>query len=187
MSMTETRHAMRFVKMRPEHLEMIMNWRTKPEVSRYMFTDIEADIESQQRWYARITSDDSCRHWVIDYRGKSIGLLALTDIDRVKKQASTVFYIGEPEYSMVSPFVLAYLYNHAFFKMGLEKLHAAVMEGNDNMMKFHRLHGFRHVETKEKHIEKYSRRHDVEVFELTMENWSACQQRYGRYVAEFPD
>jgi UDP-4-amino-4,6-dideoxy-N-acetyl-beta-L-altrosamine N-acetyltransferase len=187
MSMIQTSQSMRFLKVRPEHLEMIMNWRTKPEVTRYMFTDIEADIQGQQRWYARIADDNSCRHWIVEYRGAPIGLLALNDIDRVEKKASTGFYIGEPGYGMVSSFVLAYLYNHAFFEMGLETLHAAVMEGNDNMMKFHGMHGFVHVEKKEKHIEKYGRHHDVEVFVLTKENWLARQKRYGRYRAEFPD
>ncbi|MDH4157929.1 MAG: UDP-4-amino-4,6-dideoxy-N-acetyl-beta-L-altrosamine N-acetyltransferase [candidate division Zixibacteria bacterium] len=187
MSTTKTGQSMRFLKVQPEHLEMLMNWRTRPEVTRYMFTDIEADMESQQQWFARTASDDCFRHWVIEYRGEPIGWLALNDIDWAEKKAFTGFYIGEPGYGMVSSFVLAYLYNHAFSRMGLEKLYAAVMEGNDNMMKFHRLHGFVHVEKKEKHIEKYGRRHDVEIFELTKDSWSARRQRYGKYVAEFPD
>ena len=40
-----------FKRLKEEHLEMVLNWRTQPDVTKYMATDIEYDMEKQKQWF----------------------------------------------------------------------------------------------------------------------------------------
>lgn len=177
---------MEFRTIQPEHLEMILNWRTKPEVTRYMFTDVEHDMEKQKAWYETLSSDNSRRQWLILYKDAPIGVVALNAIDWKKKHAYTGYYIGELKYSIAGPLVLPFLYNFAFFELNFDNLYADVMEGNENMMKFHKVHGFIYIATKKNLISKYGKMHDVLSFVLTRDSWLSRQDKFGKYKAEFP-
>lgn len=37
-----------------------MNWRTLPEITRYMNTDPVSDIEKQKAWFLKQQSDPTC-------------------------------------------------------------------------------------------------------------------------------
>ena len=40
-----------------EHAELLLDWRTRPEITRFMFTDIEPDLERQLQWLADCDED----------------------------------------------------------------------------------------------------------------------------------
>ena len=42
-----------------------MHWRTKPEVSAYMYTDFEPDLQRQIEWVQSIQKNDSRLDWII--------------------------------------------------------------------------------------------------------------------------
>ena len=46
-----------FRNIKEDDLEMILAWRTNPEVTRYMFTDPDLSLEKQRRWFERIAAD----------------------------------------------------------------------------------------------------------------------------------
>ena len=43
-----------FRKITEDDLTLILRWRTDPEVTRYMSTDIEFDLEKQTNWFKQI-------------------------------------------------------------------------------------------------------------------------------------
>jgi len=176
-----------FLKVKEDHLEMILKWRVTPEVTRYMFTDMEYDLKKQKEWFERVSKDNDYKQWLISNKNTPIGLVYLKDINWDERYCYTGFYIGDFKHSIVSATVLAGLYNNTFFQLGLNKLYAAVMEGNEDHMKFHQMHGFHHHKTMKKHIEKYGKLHDVHVFMLTKRNWISLERRFGKYVFNFPD
>ena len=69
-------------------LERIMYWRMSPDVTKYMFKDLDLTLEDQKRWFDKIKNDKSCKHWVIRYDGNDIGVLGLIDIDHYNKRCS---------------------------------------------------------------------------------------------------
>ena len=85
-------------KITENDLEDIMVWRMKPSVTKYMNTDPKLTIEGQKKWFEKISSDPTCRYWVIDVDGVGIGVLGLIDIDHDNKRVSWVWYIGEESY-----------------------------------------------------------------------------------------
>ena len=44
---------LKFQKVKKGNLEQILKWRTLPEVTRYMNSDIKYDIEDQKMWFKK--------------------------------------------------------------------------------------------------------------------------------------
>ena len=166
-------------------MEQVLQWRTSEHVTKYMFTDIERNLDQQMEWFKSISQDDTQFYWMIEYRKAAIGLVSLNDLDRKNRKAASGYYLGDLHYTMIAGRILPYVYNFAFFDLGLNKLYAEVMEGNDGIMKMHLHHGYTPAATFKEHIYKYERFHDVHYFELLASTWKEQCQRYHRFTAEF--
>jgi len=175
-----------FKKLEESDLELVLEWRTSEHVTKFMYTDIEKNMENQRKWFNRISQDDSQFYWIIQYNQHPIGLISLNQIDRVNKKATFGYYLGDLNYSIIAGRIHPYLYNFAFFELGLNKLYAEVMEGNEGMMKMHLHYGFTHVGTFKEHIFKYGKYHDVEYFELLSSTWKNHCVKFHKCKAKFP-
>jgi len=173
-----------FVRLEEQYLELVLRWRTSESVTRYMFTDIEYDLSRQRQWFDRL-SNSTDKYWLIKLKGMPIGLISLNGLDYANKRTSWGYYIGEDQYRMYGGLIPPYLYNFVFDHMKLNKIIAEVMEGNDSVIKMHRMHGYRDVGTYKEHIFKYGRYHDTHIMELLKEQWEKQQGKYRKYVALF--
>lgn len=175
---------MKWLKIEEEYLQQILDWRTSDFVTRFMYTDIEYNLENQKKWLDIIRQDGNGRYWVISYRDTLIGFISITGIDWKHKRGYWNFYIGDPKYSMLAGFLGAYMYNYAFTELGLEKLLGEVMAENEAVRKLHLKQGAREIGFFEKHILKSGQWHDVYLFEMTKERWQVKGEKLKKYVAE---
>lgn len=174
-----------FRKLNEQDLEQVLEWRTSEHVTQYMYTDIERNIDNQRRWFEKVNGDDTQYYWIIEVKQQPIGLISLNQIDRLHKKATFAYYIGDLSYSIIAGRIHPYLYNFVFFELGLNKLYAEVMEGNEGMMKMHLHYGFQHTATFKEHIYKYSRFHNVEYFELMAGDWKEKCTKFHKFQAHF--
>lgn len=174
----------KFIKLKEEHLEKVMSWRVKPEVSSNLNTDVEYNMEEQRRWFNRIDQDDTCRYWMIAYQDVLIGVMNLAAIDRKNLRCSAGYYIGELEYRQLGAMITPYLYNYVFRKMKFKKIYGEVFVDNKNVLKMHKMHGYREVGVYRDHIFKNGCFHDVVLIELLAESWLK-QKKFERYIANF--
>jgi len=175
---------LKFLKLKEEYLQTVLEWRVKPEVARYMLTNVEYDLSAQRMWFERISRDPSCNYWVIEYGGIPIGLFNLAAIDKISRKCSAGYYIGAREYRQLGAMVPPYFYNYVFNDMRFHKIYGEVVEGNDNVLKMHRLHGYRQVGVYKDHLFKDERFQDVFLIELLAETWLS-QKKYRKYVVEW--
>lgn len=175
---------MRWIPINEQHLQQILDWRTSEHVTKFMYTDIECNLEQQYQWLERIKADKSGQYFIMEYRDEYIGFISLTDIHWMHKRATWNFYIGNMKYAMLAGFLGAYMYNYAFNELGLEKLNGEVMDINEGVRKLHVKQGAREVGVLEHHIVKNGTWHDVYMFEMTKERWAIVGQKYQKYVAE---
>lgn len=175
---------MKWIAIEECHLKQILDWRTSELVTRYMYTDIEYDLEKQKKWLQAIRHDQNGRYWVMSNRDTLIGFISITSIDFTHKRAYWNFYIGEPKYSMIAGFLGAYMYNYAFHELGLEKLMGEVMGENEGVRKLHIKQGAREVGFLEKHIKKDNQWHNIYVYEMTKERWKEVGQKFKKYIPE---
>jgi len=176
---------LKFNKLKEEHLELVLSWRIKPDISEFMLTDVENNIEKQRMWFKKISVDQTCKYWVIKYNNTNIGLINLADIDKKNKKCSIGFYIGESTYQNFSGVILPYMYNHVFYKMDFNKIHGEVIEKNKAIMRIHITHGYREVGRFEKHIFKENQFHDVIIVELMRNKWDYLQRKFKDCRIEF--
>lgn len=175
---------MKWLNIQERHLQQILDWRTSEEVTRFMYTNIEYNLDNQKKWFASIQADENGRYWVMEYRGELIGFISITNIDWRHKRGTWNFYIGNLKYAMLAGFLGAYMYNYAFGELGLEKLSGEVMDINESVRKLHVKQGAREVGVLEHHIFKNGVWHDVYMFEMTKARWDEVGKKFRKYVAE---
>lgn len=175
---------MKWISIKEEHLQQILDWRTSEEVTRFMYTDIEYNLANQKKWFASIQKDECGRYWLMEYRDELIGFISITNIDWWNKRGTWNFYIGNMKYAMLAGFLGAYMYNYAFYDLGLKKLNGEVMDINEGVRKLHIKQGAREVGVYKQHILKKGTWHDVYVFEMTKEDWKEAGKKFSKYVVE---
>ncbi|WP_172257156.1 UDP-4-amino-4,6-dideoxy-N-acetyl-beta-L-altrosamine N-acetyltransferase [Saccharibacillus deserti] len=174
-----------FVAMNKDHLEKVLQWRTSPEVTKYMFTDIPYDLDNQYKWFDKVKESEKEIYWMICYKNTEIGVVSLNDIDLKNRKTSAGYYIGEKNFRRLGGMVLPYLYNFIFYELGLNKATAEIMSENSNVIKLHQMYGFREVGVFYQHIYKNDRYYDVNVLELLREDWEVSGQRYKNLLLSF--
>lgn len=175
---------MKWIPIQEKHLKQILDWRTSEFVTKYMYTDIEYNLSQQQKWLESIRKDENGRYWLMSYRDTLFGFISITSLDWQHKRAYWNFYIGDSSFSMLAGFIGAYMYNYAFYKMGLEKLMGEVMAENIAVRNLHLKQGAREVGFYEKHIYKNDSWHDVYIFEMTKTRWEEKGEKFKKYVAD---
>lgn len=175
---------MKWIPIEEKHLQQILDWRTSEEITRFMYTDIEYNLENQKKWLEKIRADENGRYFLMEYRDELIGFISLTNINWTHKHATWNFYIGNMKYAMLAGFLGSYMYNYAFKELALEKLNGEVMDINEGVRKLHSKQGAREVGVLEHHIYKSGTWHDVYMFEMTKERWIEVGQKFQKYVPE---
>ena len=175
---------LKFQKIKKENLEQILQWRNLPEVKRFLFTDIENNMENQRTWFNKISTDKYQKHWVISYQDQNIGVINLANIDYKNKYCSWGYYIGEPSQRGLGGIIPPYLYNYVFLEMKFNKIIAEVMEGNEKVMKLHEMYGYRFVGKYKNHIYKDGMYYDNFVYELLAITWTSMN-KYKNNVSLF--
>lgn len=170
-----------FVPLDEASLPQVLAWRCDPEISRYLFTDIDFDLDRQRRWFARISVDPSCRHWLIRCSGQTVGLAYLSDIDLAHRRCNCGFYIGEKRFQRFGGLILPGIVNYVFEQLDFHKIYGEVLAGNDNVLKLHELHGYRPVGVWREQVFKYGRWHDVHLFELLRGQWQELHSHYRQF------
>lgn len=180
----------RFRKILESDLLMVLQWRTDPEITRYMETDIEFDLEKQYKWYKEIVCINTpAKHWIIVHNDKPVGLINLENYDSKNYQTSWSYYIGESESRIIGSLVPAYFYNYMFFRrdVELDKINGHLFTENTKVLKMHQFYGVNEVEVLKKHICKHGETFDIIFIEMTRENWLSQKERFSNYQAVFEE
>ncbi|MFZ4712623.1 MAG: UDP-4-amino-4,6-dideoxy-N-acetyl-beta-L-altrosamine N-acetyltransferase [Bacteriovoracaceae bacterium] len=174
-----------FKKLTEKDLERVFNWRQKPFVTKYQFTDIQKDYQKHLDWFARVSKDPNFKYWVIHLNERPIGLFNLSNFDVVNSRTNAGYYIGEEDCLHLGGIVPPYLYNYVFQKLKMNKIYGEVVEGN-SIIKIHLLHGYRQVGTYQQHITKNKEFFNVHAVELMAQDWLKLR-RYSSYTCPFED
>lgn len=180
----------KFITMERGHQHLVLSWRSNVDVTRFMTSDLtEVSLESQLLWFDRINRDKTQKYWIIENNGVAIGVVNLQDISVEHRRASWGFYIGEADRRALAAFVLPCFYNYLFLDDSnpwhLHKLYGEVMSGNDRVLKLHQFHGHRLVGTLREHVSKYASFHDMNIIELTRQDWQLNGKKFHKYRGEW--
>jgi UDP-4-amino-4,6-dideoxy-N-acetyl-beta-L-altrosamine N-acetyltransferase len=164
-----------------EDLEMIMNWRMLPEVTKYMYTNPELTIEKQKIWYEKSLVSDTEKYWIIQLEdGADVGLLSLNFIDKHNKQCAWAYYIADMRArgKGLGRILECNIYDYVFENMNLNKLWCEVFKFNDKVISIHEKFGSKIEGEFKDHILKNGEYHDVVRLAIRKKEWDAIKAEY---------
>jgi len=161
----------------PDDKEKIHAWRNLPEIRKYMYTDHVITAEEHDAWFQRITSDPSCRYWIIVCDSEDVGLVNLYAIDRSNQRCYWAFYIVSPNVrgKGVGSFAEYSILRYVFDELKLNKLCCEVLDFNQGVVRIHKSFGFVQEGLYRKHIFKGGEPHDVVCLGMLREEWEATK------------
>jgi len=168
-----------FCKLSEEHLEMVRNWRNKPEISKYMYTDQYISEEEHFNWFKKIKSDLAKKYWVVRLDGEYVGVVNLYDIDIKNKRCYWAYYLAEPSVrgKGLGRLIELNILNYVFEKLGLNKLCCEVLKFNELVVKIHQKYGSKIEGTFRKHIFKQGVFHDIVCMGILKEEWEDIKKK----------
>jgi RimJ/RimL family protein N-acetyltransferase len=171
-----------FLTYRPisrDDAEMLLRWRTSPNIGQYMLTEVDRDIGKQRRWIEATNTRSDMVHRIIQIKGEDVGYCSVTITEPAARVGTVGLYIGEPATPRsLSAFNFIHILNHAFFAMGLRKIVNQILATNDRLLPAQRFNGYRHVGTLHAHVEKQGRWLDMHIFEQSALHWAEFRQRF---------
>ncbi len=160
-----SKYNIRFIRLKAEDLELVRQWRNHPSINRYMVYREQITQEMQRKWFASINNNCNL-YFVIEYKGKKIGLINGKDINWDEKTMETGIFIWNKYYRKTHIPTLCTL---IFAELGVAiweiKPRATILRNNERAMKYNKMLGFRVIEDDpEKEYIKLSMEKDNEGF-----------------------
>ena len=113
-----------------EDLEMIMNWRMLPEITRYMNTDPKLTLEGQKQWFEKIKKSDKDFYWILEVDGTPAGVVSLVDYDSNQIHTGVYIAVKEKRSLKLALYLQWNLYRYAFEYLEVHKVCEEVFSEN---------------------------------------------------------
>jgi UDP-2,4-diacetamido-2,4,6-trideoxy-beta-L-altropyranose hydrolase/UDP-4-amino-4,6-dideoxy-N-acetyl-beta-L-altrosamine N-acetyltransferase len=163
-----------------------MEWRMRPDITRYMNTDPHLTLEGQLAWLEKIKADPTRRDWIVYIEETPIGYVNMTDIDRVNGRCGWGWFLAGQEHRslQMATYLERNLYDYAFDHLGLNKLCSETFTDNRFVVMLHRLCGSTEEGILRQHICKNGTYYDVSVASILASEWE--MQRKSLTYEKFP-
>ena len=85
--MSDTPGAVTLRPLQGDDRDRLLEWRNRPEVARYMYTDHPISEAEHASWFGLAIADPTRRYWIIELDGEPVGLANLYDISVAQRRA----------------------------------------------------------------------------------------------------
>ena len=165
----------RLRKLKISDLEIVMQWRMLPEITRYMYTDPQLTIEKQLKWFEKLQDSNESKVWIIEVLPnlESVGLVSLTNIDNFHRRCSWAYYIAEPSSRGIglAKAIECNIYDFVFNVLEMNKLSCEIIAFNNRVVALHEKFGSKIEGTLRQHILKNGEFHDVIQMSILRNEW----------------
>lgn len=168
----------------PDDAQLLLDWRTKPRITRFSITDIPYDLEAQHRWLESCYHRSDYYHWIVEVDGRPVGTVNLDGYDRAARGTAWGFCIGSDDHVGLGALIPPCFYNFAFAHLGVDRINGETFFNNTGVLELHRLHGYRFTPAQDRVIVKHKREVLLVAQQLDRAAWD--QARYQRFNAAFP-
>lgn len=161
-----------------EDLELIMYWRTRADITKYMNTDPKLTLKMQKKWFEGLAADNNSRVFVIEIDKIPIGILNITNIDYLNKRCSWGYYVADIKKRSLrlAVEIELNLYDYVFENLQLNKLETEVFSLNSHVIKIHELCGSSIEGELMEHVCKNEEYYDITVMGITKNQWNRLKE-----------
>lgn len=117
-------------QIRESDLEMIMNWRMMPEITKYMNTDPVLTLEGQKKWFEKINASQSDFYWMLEVDHVPCGVVSLIGYDGQQVHTGLYIAVKEKRSLKLTLYLQWNMYRYAFEKLGVHKVCEEVFAQN---------------------------------------------------------
>lgn len=168
----------KLVELQREDIELIREWRNSEEVASYMYSTDKITKEQQAAWFQKISTDTTCQYWIIEYKGRQLGLASLTGINKTLNSCYWAFYLGDTSVrgAGIGGKVEYNVLKYVFEDLKLNKLRCEVFTFNDKVIGMHEKFGFRREAYYRQHCLKDGVYHDVVGLAMLNKEWQSLKK-----------
>lgn len=178
----------RFRKIRESDLEMIMNWRMQPDITKFMYTDPQLTIEGQKKWFHKISKEEDTFYWIFEVDGKAVGLASLVDWDKHNSIIHTGGYIAEKDGRSLENIIdmNMNLYRYAFEVLKVNKAAFEIMDNNMSQVQWMKRMGAAVEGVLRQAVRKNGKYFDLYVMSFLCDEWDLVleKNRFHRFDIE---
>ena len=156
-------------------LEMLREWRMRPEITKYMNTEPQLTIEDQKRWFAKISKEEDSFYWILEVDDIPVGLVSLVKWDKTNKIIHTGIYIAVKEKRSMSLLIdlTVNLNVFAFEKLKVNKVAKEFLDINQDYIHFYERFGFKKEGVLRAAIYKNGKYHDLHLLGMLKDEWES--------------
>ncbi len=164
---------LRFRKIMRDELEIILKWRTMPEVTEHMFSDVPQDMEKHAAWFRHISTDPTRLDWIINAAEEDVGYVALQNISPVHKRCDWAYYLASLNVrgKGVGRAVELNILEYVFDTLRLNKLCGEIFLSNQKVVRIHEKYGSVVEGIRPQHIFKNGVFHNIVEIGILREKW----------------
>ena len=130
--------------MSKKDLELVLEWRNRPEIRENMYTTHTISKKEHYRYFDEVWEDPTIEYFVCEtINNEPVGVVYFTKINFVDKNAFWGFYSGDLKQHGIGTWIGFLAMNHSFDSLNLIKLNSEVLSYNLNSIDFHRKLGFK--------------------------------------------
>jgi RimJ/RimL family protein N-acetyltransferase len=141
-----SKYNIRFIRLKQEDIELVREWRNHTSIKKYMVYREYITPEMQKKWFASVNNNLNL-YFIIEYKGKKIGLINGKDINWEEKSMETGIFIWNKYYRKTH---IPTLCTMIFAELGVAiwdlKPSATILKSNERALKYNKMLGFKVIE-----------------------------------------
>ena len=141
-----SKYNINFIRLKEEDIELVRQWRNHPSISKYMVYREHITSDMQKKWFASVNNNLNL-YFIIEYKGKKIGLINGKDINWEEKTMETGIFIWNKYYRKTH---IPTLCTMIFAELGVAiwglKPRATILKSNERALKYNKMLGFKVIE-----------------------------------------
>lgn len=136
----------RYLRLKEEDIELVRKWRNHPSIQKNMVYREYITPEMQKKWFHSINNIYNL-YFIVEYKGKKIGLINGKDIDWSDRSMETGIFIWNKHYRNSH---IPTLCSMVFAEIGVTvwkiKPKATILRSNESGLRYNKMLGFKVIE-----------------------------------------
>ncbi len=165
-------------QIKEEDLEMIMNWRMMPEITRYMNSDPVLTLEGQKKWFKKIRESERDLYWMLEVDGVPSGVVSLVEFDGHKVHTGVYIAAKEKRSLKLTMYLQWNLYRYSFEVLKANKVCEEVFEANKGVNRILDMCGSKREGVLRNHVYKNGEYYNVIVRGILKEEWTEIEKKH---------
>lgn len=165
--------SMCFRKIRESDLEMIMNWRMRPDITKYMNTDPKLTLDDQRKWFLKINQQNDTFYRVVEFCEKPCGLVSLVHWDKENSSIHSGVYIAEKDCRSLKNILdmNMNLFAYAIEKLKVNRVAMEILQNNIGQLNWVLRFGAKKEGVLRQAIMKNNQYYDLHLFSILSCEW----------------